>query len=140
MKDKEKQIEEMNEDLTRAVEYDIENSDLIDSYATAIKLIKLGWIKPTEDSVVLSKEELTKEPYNEFCKGCPNARIRSSGITVCCADYNCLQFSRYANLLDKYKQASKETAQKILKEASKCSDNFYIKVKEILSDLDLIKE
>lgn len=69
----ENQIEEMDEDLTRAVEYDIENSDLIDSCATAIKLIKLGWIKPNKDSVVLSKEEyekLKKYEYKVQCGVC----------------------------------------------------------------------
>lgn len=69
-----------------------------------------------QDSVVLSREELSEEPYNDFCKGCPNVRVRSSGMTDCCADYSCEQFQKYARLLELYKQIRKETAEKILKD------------------------
>jgi adenylosuccinate synthase len=80
----------------------------------ANKLYDAGYRKIPENAVVLTKEDLTKEPYNEFCKGCPNVRTRSSGITDCCADYNCRQFTRYANLIENYEQARKETAKEIL--------------------------
>ena len=72
--------------------------------------------KLPEDSVVLSREELSKEPYNDFCKGCPNVRVRSSGMTDCCADYSCEQFQKYARLIELYEQSRKETAEKILNE------------------------
>jgi hypothetical protein len=64
MKDKEKQIEEMEYDISyvdnNAYYYD-EYGYQQDAYANCHKiaeeLIKIGWIKPNEDSVVLSKEE-----------------------------------------------------------------------------------
>lgn len=79
-------------------------------------LYEQGYRKVPEDSVVLSREELSEEPYNDFCKGCPNVRVRSSGMTDCCADYSCEQFQKYARLLELYEQSRKETAKEILNE------------------------
>lgn len=79
-------------------------------------LYEQGYRKLPEDSVVLSREELSKEPYNDFCKGCPNVRVRSSGMTDCCADYSCEQFQKYARLIELYEQSRKETAREILNE------------------------
>ncbi len=87
---------------------------MCNAYRHAVALYNAGYRKIPENAVVLTKEDLTKEPYNEFCKGCPNVRTRSSGITDCCADYNCRQFTRYANLIENYEQARKETAKEIL--------------------------
>ena len=72
--------------------------------------------KLPEDSVVLSREELSKEPYNDFCKGCPNVRVRSSWMADCCGDYSCEQFQNYARLIELYEQSRKETAREILNE------------------------
>lgn len=82
----------------------------------AEEMYNKGHRKLPEDSVVLSREELSKEPYNDFCKGCPNVRVRSSGMTDCCADYSCEQFQKYARLIELYEQSRKETAREILNE------------------------
>lgn len=92
-------------------------------------LYEQGYRKLPEDSVVLSREELSEEPYNDFCKGCPNVRVRSSGMTDCCADYSCEQFQKYARLLELYKQSRKETAEKILDllvpDCKACDENWH---------------
>ena len=92
-------------------------------------LYEQGYRKVPEDSVVLSREELSEEPYNDFCKGCPNVRVRSSGMTDCCADYSCEQFQKYARLLELYEQSRKETAEKILDllvpDCKACDENWH---------------
>lgn len=92
-------------------------------------LYEQGYRKLPEDSVVLSREELSKEPYNDFCKGCPNVRVRSSGMTDCCADYSCEQFQKYARLIELYEQSRKETAEKILDllvpDCKACDENWH---------------
>lgn len=90
--------------------------DEVDIKAIARELYEQDYRKVPEDSVVLSREELSEEPYNDFCKGCPNVRVRSSGMTDCCADYSCEQFQKYARLLELYEQSRKETAREILNE------------------------
>lgn len=72
-----------------------------------------------EDSVVLSVNDwidFNKEHANELIK----TREEEYGLG--------------------YNQGSKETAEKILKKASAYGDAFYVNLKEILLDLDLIKE
>lgn len=102
----EKRIEEMSEDVTRAVEYDIENSDLIDSCATAIKLIKLGWIKPNKDSVVLSKEEYEEyQKFKDFMERNDWENIEHMETTL----DKCQEV-----LYERLQQASNETVEKIL--------------------------
>ena len=95
----------------------------------AEEMYNKGHRKLPEDSVVLSREELSKEPYNDFCKGCPNVRVRSSGITDCCADYSCEQFQKYARLIELYKQSRNETAEKILDllvpDCKACDENWH---------------
>lgn len=92
-------------------------------------LYEQGYRKLPEDSVVLTREELSKEPYNDFCKGCPNVRVRSSGMTDCCADYSCEQFQKYARLIELYEQSRKETAEKILDllvpDCKACDENWH---------------
>ena len=106
---KQEQIEEMAKIVDEMYNvYTTTADDIADG------LYNAGYRKIPENAVVLTNEDLTKEPYNEFCKGCPNVRTRSSGITDCCADYNCRQFTRYANLIENYEQARKETAKEIL--------------------------
>lgn len=121
---REEQIEEMA-NIIKAVKYEPFNDgkptytvgnqmqDFVFSLI-AEELLKYYQPKLPEDSVVLSREELSKEPYNDFCKGCPNVRVRSSGMTDCCADYSCKQFQKYARLIELYEQSRKETAEKIL--------------------------
>ena len=105
---KQEQIEEMAKIVDEMYNvYTTTADDIADG------LYNAGYRKIPENAVVLTNEDLTKEPYNEFCKGCPNVRTRSSGITDCCADYNCRQFTRYANLIENYEQARKETAKEI---------------------------
>lgn len=105
---------------------------MCNAYRHAEALYDVGYRKVPDGAVVLPREDLTKEPYNEFCKGCPNVRTRSSGITDCYADYNCRQFTRYANLIENYEQARKETAKEILQEwaddnSSMGLDNTFVK-------------
>lgn len=114
MKTKQEQIEEIKQVLIKTCKRcrSFEEDYMQSKYAEV--LYNAGYRKIPENAVVLTKEDLTKEPYNEFCKGCPNVRTRSSGITDCCADYNCRQFTRYANLIENYEQVRKETAKEIL--------------------------
>lgn len=105
------QIEEMAKDYYG---YSIDLED--DCKFVAEEMYNKGHRKLPEDSIVLSREELSKEPYNDFCKGCPNVRVRSSGMTDCCADYSCEQFQKYARLIELYEQSRKETAREILNE------------------------
>ena len=96
MKDKEKQIEEMAKDCN----YVAHLLRFNDPYMLSLKgwseltkeMIKLGWIKPNENSVVLSKEEYK----------------RLKGIRPSC---NCETL---------IKQARKETAEKILERGKYC--------------------
>lgn len=59
MNDKEKQILEITQDLSDCLEYDIEDSSIVDTYDTAYNLVNKGWTKLPEDSVVFTKEEYT---------------------------------------------------------------------------------
>ena len=61
MKGKENQILAIAQDLSDCLEYDIENSGVVDTYDTAYKLVNKGWVKADEDSVVLTKEEYNKK-------------------------------------------------------------------------------
>ena len=98
-------------------------------------LYEQGYRKLPEDSVVLSREELSEEPYNDFCKGCPNVRVRSSGMTDCCADYSCEQFQKYARLLELYKQIRKETAREILQTLYNYPHEWHeMKIKELAKE------
>lgn len=56
----EKQILAIVQDLSDCLEYNIEDSSVVDIYDTACKLANKGWVKLPKDSVVLSREEYTK--------------------------------------------------------------------------------
>ena len=68
MKDKEKQIEEMVRDLYGELYYDIVEH-LFDYEKIAKGIIKKGWVKLFEDSVVLSREELHEIEENAYQVG-----------------------------------------------------------------------
>lgn len=100
MKDKEKHILAITQDLSDCLEYDIEDSSVVDTYDTAYKLANKGWVKLPEDSVVLSREvfELLTDIKNL------QQQVQDS-LSNTSED-----FERIA------KQARKETAEKILNE------------------------
>ena len=130
-KRREMQVEEMTEDL----ENTILGLGIHLCEKSAEKLLNLGYRKLPEDSVVLSREELSKEPYNDFCKGCPNVRVRSSGMTDCCADYSCEQFQKYARLIEHNEQIRKETAREILQTLYNYPHEWHeMKIKELAKE------
>lgn len=93
MKDKEKQIEEMVRDLYGELYYDIAEH-LFYYEKTAKSIIKKGWIKLPENSVVLSKEE-----YDELIT---KLRQRTELLST--------YFAKSVRL----EQASKETTEKVI--------------------------
>ena len=66
MTDREKQILEITRDLSDCLEYDIEDSSIVDSYDTACNLVNKGWVKLPEGAVVLTREE--KQEYESLVK------------------------------------------------------------------------
>ena len=102
-----KEIEELSEDLTRAVQYDIENADLINSYDTAINLIKQGYHN-CKDKVVLDKEEY------ERLLACEH------NLNVGRESYRRMEeraYSTIESLKEELAQARKETAREIYLQA-----------------------
>ena len=74
MKDKEKKILAITQDLSDCLEYDIENSGFVDTYDTACNLVDKGWVKLPEDNVVLSREQW--EDYKKYVDKCNEAYYR----------------------------------------------------------------
>jgi hypothetical protein len=95
-----KQIEEMAKDLYGEIDYDV-NCYSDDNYSevnfdyreTAKNIVEKGWIKPSEDSVVLSREE-----FVEFEK---------KKEDLLCKEYKLMNYEK--EIKD---QARKETAEK----------------------------
>ena len=65
MTDNQQQIEEsletLQNDLEKALEWDVSDHDAVDTFMTAINLIKQGYRKVPENAVVLTQEE-----YNQL--------------------------------------------------------------------------
>ena len=82
MKDKEKQILAITQDLSDCLEYDIEDSSVVDTYDTAYKLANKGWVKLSENNVVLLKSEYDKlqtENKRLFYQNC-NLKIENKNL------------------------------------------------------------
>ena len=70
MKDTERQILELQKDLSDCLQYDIEDSNIVDTYDTAFYMVnKFNYQKIDKDSVVLSREELHKTEENAYQVG-----------------------------------------------------------------------
>lgn len=125
MKDKEKQINEMANDipyltLSRQVFVSMTEMKNVgwtlseeDNKVIAEALVEKGWVKIPEDSVVLSKEE-----YKKLQKRNADRKRLRNKIAKCKDELNRAKEAN-KNLLDLFKieidKASKETAEKILK-------------------------
>ena len=112
MKDKEKQILAITQDLSDCLEYDIEDSSVVDTYDTAYKLANKGWVKLSENNVVLLKSEYDKlqtENKRLFYQNC-NLKIENKNLK---------------EDLDIEVLKSKETAEKII-----------VKIKQFLSSVE----
>lgn len=92
MNDKEKQIEEMAKDIVRSAGLDV--------YQKAEYFIGLGYQKPPEDKVVLSREE-----YEKFLKVNSELAVLEKSISTI------------------KQEARKETAEKLIKFVSEHCDN-----------------
>ena len=114
MKDKEKQILAITQDLSDCLEYDIEDSSVVDTYDTAYKLANKGWVKLSENNVVLLKSEYDKlqtENKRLFYQNC-NLKIENKNLK---------------EDLDIEVLKSKETAEKII-----------VKIKQFLSSVETV--
>ena len=87
MKDKEKQILAITQDLSDCLEYDIEDSSVVDTYDTAYNLVNKGWVKQSKDSVVLSADEfanLKKYAYKKGSKEAAKEFYDKFNENICC--------------------------------------------------------
>ena len=132
MKDKEKQIEEMANDIYSLKSCDTsfeENCKLL-----AYDLFTLGWIKSNEDSVVLSREERQVRDYECYNLGYETHRQESQRRE----DYIETLLHHINDLENALLIARKETAEKIFKMLiSELESNKFLYGKRIIMEVDV---
>ena len=159
IKDKEKQILAITQDLSDCLEYDIEDSSVVDTYDTAFKLVNKGWVKLAEDSVVLSKEEMEKLSSSHDIVFCDNKDCSDNLLCRCCEisecpknipEYNeklsankykldlfqklCKERERANGWEDKYELLEKELKQ----ERRETVEKLIAKIKQFLSNVETV--